>query len=794
MDIYIRRGEEQFGPLTPEQLQEGLNNGTLLADDLAWHGELPDWISAGEMVQAVSREASGESPLPEQGKAAASDPTPVSAPSGVKKKLISGVAAFVFLFGGGAAAAFFAGVFGGGEETPEPANPPIMTGAGGGTGGGENTGGTGGTVNPPVPVPLPAGGEGTTSFAAVTQKLDSGGSFYFYLSTDQAQRWVQTAFTEGGKLLNQLGGGLGGNAAEAETALNAGKAVYTGLGLDSVDGLGASTKDLGDGLKRNVAVLHRDAAQGDGLLWKTFGTAPHEIGALKLMPAETAYAAHGDLDVNEALKWVHQLVTQHAPPEVAAQLTSELQNPMLQAVLGGYGGEIGVYLTLDPQKTIPVPLGGSAVGGPAVPEVFEFEPDGKEDTVPAPPGGIRLPEAVPVPGLPQPPVPVPQVPGTPGGVLPPLPNGGVPVPMPMPNGAVDGAPGMVNIPEPGLILVLKVADDSIEKMIEGAVGAVLQAPLAAVPAGNVTIKQAPMPLPLPVPVPLQPAMCRVGDYLVITSSPALAQKVVAVSSGQDSGLQGTPEFQKLAQGMDLNGNQFSYMSERVGEVYGQAIKQMLSSGPGNDLPPPVENLLIKAMTLSVSSAMAVTQVQPDGFVVQSHTTGMGYDTVALVGVTVVPVAVGAAFALPFMAAVQEEASEAATQQQMLNKARMVGTALIHHANVNGQLPNAETWTDDAMKIVGNADAFVNPMFIDPEAPNEKICVWLYNPNLSGVKLEDIDDKRNTVLMYDGGLEWNGVGGKESFMPEEFFKITTVFVDGHVEVIGPGEGGHVKWNP
>ena len=27
MDIYIRRGEEQFGPLTPEQLQEGLNNG-----------------------------------------------------------------------------------------------------------------------------------------------------------------------------------------------------------------------------------------------------------------------------------------------------------------------------------------------------------------------------------------------------------------------------------------------------------------------------------------------------------------------------------------------------------------------------------------------------------------------------------------------------------------------------------------------------------------------------------------------------------------------------------------------
>ena len=34
--------------------------------------------------------------------------------------------------------------------------------------------------------PAPAGG-GSTSFAAVTQKLDSGGSLYFYLSTGQAQ-------------------------------------------------------------------------------------------------------------------------------------------------------------------------------------------------------------------------------------------------------------------------------------------------------------------------------------------------------------------------------------------------------------------------------------------------------------------------------------------------------------------------------------------------------------------------------------------------------------------------------
>ena len=79
----------------------------------------------------------------------------------------------------------------GGDEEPVIDNPPAVAGGGSGTGGDENTSGAGnpeGTVNPPDPAPAPAGG-GSTSFAAVTQKLDSGGSLYFYLSTGQAQDW-----------------------------------------------------------------------------------------------------------------------------------------------------------------------------------------------------------------------------------------------------------------------------------------------------------------------------------------------------------------------------------------------------------------------------------------------------------------------------------------------------------------------------------------------------------------------------------------------------------------------------
>ena len=99
MDIYIRRGEEQFGPLTTEQLQESLNNGTLQADDLAWHSELPDWVSAGELLQMVAGGAPAPAPAPTPTPAAASSIADkgldVAAASGGRKKLLIAAAAVV---------------------------------------------------------------------------------------------------------------------------------------------------------------------------------------------------------------------------------------------------------------------------------------------------------------------------------------------------------------------------------------------------------------------------------------------------------------------------------------------------------------------------------------------------------------------------------------------------------------------------------------------------------------------------------------------------------------------------
>ena len=69
--------------------------------------------------------------------------------------------------------------------------------------------------------------------------------------------------------------------------------------------------------------------------------------------------------------------------------------------------------------------------------------------------------------------------------------------------------------------------------------------------------------------------------------------------------------------MDLKGNQFSFMSDRMGQMYEQVMKQMLSSA-GNDMPPPVEKMALKIMTMGVSASVTIGKMGSDGMMIQSH--------------------------------------------------------------------------------------------------------------------------------------------------------------------------------
>ena len=647
MEIIVKRGEEQFGPFSPDQLKEHLKDGTVMPEDWAWHDGLADWVPAQTLIADVPVSAPMPDPISSSSAKSTSSPTLPKA-GGRKKAILAGAA--ILILGGGLVAAFLLGVFGG-EEEPVASEPDAgksskqaSSSGGAGTGGsdGGSSGGTGGPdntpppVDPPVTAPVdpPVAVDSSTSFNAVTQKLDAGGSFYFYLSTAQAQQWVQTVFTEGGNLVKEMGGGgtppsegdpaealIGGMGAmiaqSVGPGIDLGQAVYAGLGLDSIDGVGASTKDLGGGLKRNVSVVHHDPARGEGLLWKAFGEAPHELGAFKLMPIETVMAAHGDLNLTVLLQWVQAMVKDHGPPEMLGELNTFLKSPPFLAVNGGYGGEMGFYVTFDPVKTIKLPVGGSVLsGGDGGPDktIEEEAAPATENSLATPPIRIPPPEA--------------------GSTS--L-NAGIPA---LPSG--EGGMQMIEIPEPGIIITIKVKDVSIQKMMEGAMAALM--PLQPVDLGGVTISQLPEPMPLPdLPVAIQPAMFQAGDYLVITSTPALAQKVVAVHNGQNQGIKGTPEFQKMSKGLPLKGNQLFYVSGRVKAFYEKMHKEFLATGMGDGLPKPVEEMLTKFTTMGSSAGLSVVQMQPDGMVMRTNTEGMGYDTVALAGAIAMPVAAAGAF-------------------------------------------------------------------------------------------------------------------------------------------------------
>ena len=83
VDIYIARGEEQFGPYPLEQVQELLDQGALLPEDLAFHEGLDNWTPLAEVI--ATQDVPPIPPLPPTLPPAAEEisapDTPVPAPT-----------------------------------------------------------------------------------------------------------------------------------------------------------------------------------------------------------------------------------------------------------------------------------------------------------------------------------------------------------------------------------------------------------------------------------------------------------------------------------------------------------------------------------------------------------------------------------------------------------------------------------------------------------------------------------------------------------------------------------------
>ncbi len=205
----------------------------------------------------------------------------------------------------------------------------------------------------------------------------------------------------------------------------------------------------------------------------------------------------------------------------------------------------------------------------------------------------------------------------------------------------------MQMPEPGIMLVIKVKDDLIFNRVDE----LLKGNQSVIKVDKDGVRMRTMPIPLPLPITLRPTIARSGDYLFVANTDALIQEALAVKDGKKPGLKSTEEFKKLARGMPQEGNQFGFVSQKFGQTWAEVQTQLMANGqPGQ------ADFMKKIMSFQSNQAQSysVSANGEEGWV----STGNGNQdlskVVVMVPLVAVP-AVAAAVALPAIAKAKAKA-------------------------------------------------------------------------------------------------------------------------------------------
>jgi hypothetical protein len=227
----------------------------------------------------------------------------------------------------------------------------------------------------PTPAPAPAKpaivSAEKNSFDEVTAKLDKGGNFYLYLSTEQALSGLSNHLAAVSNLVSALPNIPGDGRQVLDKVFAVLGVVVQESGISQISGLGMSSIAREKGFYYNKVIVHHYPGQDAGLAWTLFGKSAHPLKLLDLLPESTALANSSDLDL--PLLWTS---IQHAMqslnlPEVSSGLDQapakfkEVTGLDLETALHSLAGEYGLILTLDQHKTITLPLGVTTLDIPS---------------------------------------------------------------------------------------------------------------------------------------------------------------------------------------------------------------------------------------------------------------------------------------------------------------------------------------------------------------------------------------------------------------------------------------------
>jgi hypothetical protein len=219
-----------------------------------------------------------------------------------------------------------------------------------------------------APVPPKTGPGGAivsaekNSFDQVTGKLDKGGSFYLYLSTEKALSSLSKNIANYSNVFTQMPAtpemGREGIARIFEVINN----LVKDSGIEHISGVGASSIAREPGLYYNKLIVHHYDGESDGVIWSAFGKEAHPLKELDLLPENTAFATYADLDVPLLWKTIEKELKQLHLPEVdkgLAEFPAKFRagaGISFDDVLNSLGGGYGIIFTLDESKQVTLPI------------------------------------------------------------------------------------------------------------------------------------------------------------------------------------------------------------------------------------------------------------------------------------------------------------------------------------------------------------------------------------------------------------------------------------------------------
>jgi len=200
------------------------------------------------------------------------------------------------------------------------------------------------------------------SFDEVTSKLDQGGNFYLYVSTERVEKYVEEF---GGKLRKIIEAEATSSQSENTEALKIFDFVFGIIkkcGLTEISGIGMSSVAMKNNYNHSKVVVHHYKEKGKGLIWQLCEEKPHDLDGLKLLPADTVLAGFIDFRLNMLWQWIKKEAEASDLPNIKQNVLSlepllQSQGIQLDKLLDSFSGRIGYMLALDSEKKFTIPIG-----------------------------------------------------------------------------------------------------------------------------------------------------------------------------------------------------------------------------------------------------------------------------------------------------------------------------------------------------------------------------------------------------------------------------------------------------